>query len=74
VLAPAGVDDLEHDEALDVARDLRPPLLLLLGVRLEPVVAELLDQRLAADLVELLELLDGEVGVRECIERLHKPG
>ena len=74
VLAPAGVDDLEDDEALDVARNVGAPELLLLAVELERLVAEVLEQRLAADLAEVfLELLDGEVRVGEVVERLDEP-
>ncbi len=74
VLAPAGVHDLEDDEALDVARDLLAPELLLLPVELECLVAEVLEQGLVADLVEVLsQLLFGEVCIRERVEGLHEP-
>src|SRR5262245_29427296 len=74
VLAPARVDDLEHDVPLDLARDLVAPLLLLLLVELERLGAEVLDEGLAAQLLEVLaQLLDREVGVGEPIERLHEP-
>src|SRR6266508_3027127 len=74
VLAPAGVDHHEDDVALDLARDLRAPELLLLGVSLVRLLAEVVDERLAGDLAEvLLELLDGEVRARQRVEGLHKP-
>src|SRR6187397_813004 len=74
VLAPASVDDLEDDEALDITRDLWGPELLLLGVELEGLVPKVLQQRLAAHLGQVLpQLLDSEVGVREAVERLYEP-
>ena len=54
VLAPAHVDDLEDDEALELAHQLRAELLLLRLVLVARVGLELLDQRLAGDLAEVL--------------------
>ena len=43
-LAPAGVDDLQDDEALDVARNVRGPTeLLLFAIELERLVAEIVE-------------------------------
>ena len=69
VLAPADVDDLEHDEALEVAHQAFLDLLdlgLALGVRLERVVDELLGDRVA---VEPAQLLLGHAGA---VDRLHR--
>src|SRR5215211_4837131 len=51
VLAPALVDDLEQDVALESAHQLLAELLLALVVSLDDVLAELLDQRLAGQRV-----------------------
>ena len=69
VLAPAPIDGLEDDVALDLARELRAERLLALVVRLERVLHELLRERVAIGHVELLaQLLDRDVG---SVERLH---
>ena len=69
VLAPALVDDLQDEVALDLAREVGPQRLLALGVRLERVLDELLRQRCAIRDVDLLaQLLDGDVRPGE---RLH---
>src|SRR5262249_42537205 len=47
VLAPALVDDLEQDVALERAHQLLAELLLALVIRLDDVLAQLLDERLA---------------------------
>jgi hypothetical protein len=74
VLAPALVDGLEDDEALDLARELGAERLLALLVRLESVVDELLGQRLALGDVDLLaQLLDRDVRVVERLHRGHEP-
>ena len=54
VLAPALVDDLEDHEALELAHQLRAELLLLRGVLVARVLLELLGERLARDVAELL--------------------
>src|SRR3954469_20851910 len=59
VLAPALVDDLEQDVALDLAHQLRAELLLALVVRLDRVLLQLRLERLALDRV-LVEVLGGE--------------
>ncbi len=53
MLPPAGVDDLEDHEPLDLAHQLRPEALLAVVVRVERVLGELLHERLARD-VDLL--------------------
>ena len=74
VLAPALVDGLEDDEALDLARELGAERLLALVVGLERVVDELLGQRLALRDVDLLaQLLDRDVRVVERLHRRHEP-
>ena len=70
VLAPACVDDLEDDEALDLAHQLHVRLrvvaeeLLALVVRVERVLDELLDQRLTREVDLLAELLERDVACR----------
>ncbi len=69
MLAPALVDGLEDDVALDLPRELGPERLLALLVGLEGVVDELLDELLAVRDVDLLaELVDGDV---RAVEGLH---
>ena len=59
--SPAGVDDLEDHEPLELAHDqllalqVDPELLLLLGVRVLRVLEELVDDRFP---VEALDLVD----------------
>ena len=70
VLAPADVDDLEDDEALELAHELRAELLLLRLVLVARVGLELLDERLARDLAEILaQLCRGDLGL---VERRHR--
>src|SRR3954447_23976979 len=59
VLAPALVDDLEQDVALDLAHQLWAELLLALVVRLDRVLLQFRLERLALDRV-LVEVLGGE--------------
>ena len=54
VLAPAHVDDLEDDEALELAHQVGAELLLLRLVLVARVGLELLDQGVAGDLAEVL--------------------
>ena len=61
VLAPADVDDLEHDVALEIAHEAflhALDLLLALGVGVERVVEELLDDRIAVE--PLAQLVGGD--------------
>src|SRR5581483_6306961 len=72
VLAPADVDGLEDDEALEVAHQPlldRIELLLAFGIRVEGVLDELFHDRVA---LEPAELLDGDAGAVERLHRLHE--
>src|SRR4051812_730753 len=63
VLAPALVDDLEQDVALERAHELLAQLLLTLVVGLDDVVFELLDQSLAGQRVRVEVVLGQRDGV-----------
>src|SRR3954452_16600373 len=67
VLAPALVDDLEQDEALELAHQLGPEVLLAVVVGLGDVVAELADQPLAVERVDV-EVLDVDRRVVDLLE------
>ena len=69
VLAPAGVDDLEDHEALELAHRLRAELLLLRLVLLLRILGELLDERLAGERDLLAHLVGGDLGA---VERPHR--
>src|SRR3954452_14798702 len=71
VLAPAHVDDLQDDVALELAHQLRPEVLFLRLVLVAGVGLELLDQRLAGDLSEILaQLLRRDLRLVELGQRL----
>src|SRR5581483_7468609 len=71
VLAPADVDDLEDDEALELAHQVGAELLLLRRVLVAGVGLELLDQRLARDRAEILAQLGRrDLGLVELGHRL----
>src|SRR5579862_4717438 len=70
VLAPTDVDDLEDDEPLELAHELGAELLLLRRVLVARVGPELLDERLARDLAEVLaQLLRGDLRL---VQRGHR--
>ena len=71
VSSPAGVDDLEDHDALELAHQLRAELLLLLGVRVERVLDELFGERVAVELDLLLELVQRDVGAVQALHLLH---
>ena len=72
VLAPADVDDLEDHEPLELAHQLGAELLLLRRVLVARVGLELLDQRLAAHLPQVLaQLLRRDLRL---VERGHRAG
>src|SRR5436190_1029546 len=74
VLAPALVDDLEDHETLELTHQLGRQLLLLRGVRVAGVVLELLEERVARDLAEILaQLVDGDFRVVEQRHLLDEP-
>ena len=72
VLAPAGVDDLEDHEALELPHQLGPELGLLLRVRLLGVLGEVVDERLPLEPAAkvLAQLLGADVGAVERVHRL----
>src|SRR5215203_4280769 len=67
VLAPALVDDLHQQVALQRAHQLLAELLLALAVQLERVLDQQLDELRAVDLLAV-ELLDAEVDVEDLVE------
>ena len=71
VLAPARVDDLEDDEALELAHQLGPELLLLRRVLLARVLDELLDQRLARSVISSSR--SSSAVMSRAVEVLHLP-
>src|SRR3954447_4512794 len=74
MLAPALIDDLENHEPLELAHEVGREIFLLGDVRITRVVPELLEQRLAADLAEVLaKLVDRDLGVVEESHLLHEP-
>src|SRR3990172_3608957 len=68
VLAPARVDDLKDDVALDLAHHLGREPLLALAVGVDGVLGELVDQRLAGKLDLVAQLFDRHIGA---VERSH---
>src|SRR5918994_1719837 len=71
VLAPALVDDLEDHVALDLPRDLVAPRLRAVRVLLLRGLGEVVDERLAGQLGDVLaNLLLGDVGAEEVVRRL----
>src|SRR5918994_544650 len=75
VLAPALVDDLEDHVALDLPRDLVAPRLRAFRVLLLRGLGEVVDERLAGQLGDVLaNLLLGDVGAEEVVRRLDELG
>src|SRR6266511_1439356 len=74
VLAPARVDDLERHEALELAHQVGPELLLLLLVLDLSRVLQLLEDRIARAEIDALlaELAERHVGAREIADRLQQ--
>src|SRR5262245_16521203 len=70
VLAPADVDDLEDHEPFELPHELAAELLLLRRVAVARVDLELLDQRVAVELAEVLaELVRGDLAPVELRHR-----